>query len=68
MQLVVAGHVLIEAGAHPLGVAHLAEDPSVGEVMPSTAQTEPLGLKATSMVGAPERSTYWVAICPFSAS
>ena len=36
-----------------------------GEVMPSTAQTEPLGLKSGSMVGRPERSAYWVAIWPF---
>ena len=38
-----------------------------GEVMPSTAQALPLGLKAVSMLGFPSPSTYWVAICPFSA-
>ena len=36
--------------------------------MPSTAQTEPLGLPSMSRVGLPSRSTYWVAIWPFSAS
>src|SRR5690606_13632207 len=39
-----------------------------GEVMPSMAEREPLGLKGCSMVGAPEGSQYWVAIWPFAAS
>ena len=35
--------------------------------MPSMAKREPLGLWRTSRVGAPERSTYWVATWPFLA-
>ena len=39
-----------------------------GEVMPSMAQTEPLGLKAVSIVAYPSRPAYCVAIWPFAAS
>ena len=37
-----------------------------GDVTPSIAHAEPLGLNGETIVGLPDKSAYCVAICPFA--
>ena len=60
--------VFFDPSASVIVTVRLARTRPSGEVRPSMAKRELLGLKRMSSVALPSRSTYCVAIWPFFAS